>query len=206
MVTVWCGNYAFRRNDWFFKEVVKLGRDYADKEPGQRPSASSFLTELERLRAMSPGDGLVLLDQLEHRWRHPGCSPALYVLTCTLLAPENGFVLDTDGTKKEKLLCTKVGEAMRTVAPRIERYTWDKLGRLLPEQDSHDLRAVIYGDGDAMLAERQLHQVAEENGSKAMAVGPDGSHRQVGDETYVGVTVVGPICTFAREHANQNRD
>src|SRR5688572_30207530 len=103
MIAVWCGNYGFKRGDPFFMRVVKFGRVYADKEPGQRLSEETFRKELERLRGEAPEGALVLLDQLEHRWKHPACPPALYVLTCTLLAPQEGFVVGEDGRRREKL-------------------------------------------------------------------------------------------------------
>jgi hypothetical protein len=206
MVTVWCGNYSFRRDDPFFMEVVKAGRDYADKEAGQRPSEDAFRAEMGRLRGTAPEDALVLLDQMEHRWKQPACPPALYVLTCTLLAPDDGFVVDESGRRKKKLLCTKVGRAKRTVAARIERYTWDRLGGLWPDAGSQTLRVVIYGDASSMLLERQVQKVAKNNGSRATAIERDGALRTVGSETYAGVAMVDPICAFARAHARQDRD
>jgi hypothetical protein len=203
MVTVWCGNYRFKRDDQFFLGVVKAGRDYADREPGQRPTETAFRAEMDRLRDMAPDGGVVLLDQLEHRWKHPDCPPALYVLTCTLLAPEGGFVLDTAGTRRQKALCTKVGRAKRTVAARIERYTWDRLGGLRPQADSHTLRVVIYGDASTMLLERDVQAVARNNGSRAMAIERNGARRRVGSETYAGVAMVDAICAFAQRQAKQ---
>lgn len=205
MITAWCGNYGFKRDDSFFMEVVKAGRDYADREPGQRPTEEALRAEMERLRGTAPEDALVLLDQLEHRWKHPACPPALYVLTCTLLAPEGGFLVGEDERRKEKLLCTKVGQAKRTVAARIERYTRDRLGGLWPQADSHKLRVVIYGDASTMLLERQVQAVARNNGSQAKAIEQDGALRPVGGETYVGVAMVDAICAFAQAHVTQIR-
>lgn len=205
MITVWCGNYGFRCDDPFFTGVVKAGRDYADKEPEQRPPEKTFRKELERLRTRAPDDALVLLDQLEHRWKYPACPPALYVLTCTLLAPDGGSVVDEDGRRREKLLCTKVGRAKRTVAPRIERYTWDRLGGLWPEPGGHTLRVVIYGDGSTMLLERQVQAVARDRGSRARAIDRDGALRRVGSETYAGVGLADAICAFAQAHAWQDK-
>ena len=88
--TVWCGAYAFGSDDSFLPQAARLGRKYVDKRPDQRPPEVSFREEFERLRTGAPADGQVLLDQLEHRWRHPDCLPALYLITCTLEAPNRG--------------------------------------------------------------------------------------------------------------------
>jgi hypothetical protein len=202
VVRVWCGSYAFKREDPFFKKVVTAARRYTGKQSAGRFSEDEFRAAMEELRGIAPEEGVVLLDQLEHRWTHPDCPPALYVLTCALLAPEGGFVVDGDGRRKEKLLCTKVGEAKRTVAGRIEQYTRDVLGGLWPEDGSHTMRVVIYGDGDTMLLESQVRTVAELNGSRVTAIEADGTVRSVGDETYASVQIIDAICTFAQEHAS----
>jgi hypothetical protein len=65
------------RDDSFFPSVVTVARKYVDKKPEQRPPEARFREELDGLRSIAPVDGQVLLDQLEHRWRHPLCSPSL---------------------------------------------------------------------------------------------------------------------------------
>jgi hypothetical protein len=201
-VTVWCGNYAFGRDDSVFPNVVDAARKYADKDPGQRPEEARFREEIESLRGVVPTDGQVLLDQLEHRWRHPYCPPCLYVLTCTLRAPEHGVLLDAAGEPVEELLCTKVGQAKRAVAARIERYKSDVLGRVSILAGSPTLRIVIYGDGAAMLLEHEVQHVAKNHGLHAEVVEQSGVRRRVGDETYVGVGMIDAICAFARDRLN----
>lgn len=195
-------NYAFGRDDSVFPNVVNAARKYADKEPGQRPEEARFREEMESLRGVVPTDGQVLLDQLKHRWRHPDCPPCLYVLTCTLCAPEHGALIDDAGKLVEKLLCTKVGQAKRAVAARIEGYKRDVLGGVSILEGSATLRIVIYGDGAAMLLEHEVQQVAKNNGSHAEVVEQSGVRRRVGSETYVGLGMVDDICAFARERVS----
>jgi hypothetical protein len=89
-ITVWCGSHRFGSDDSFFRSVITVARKYADKEPNERPSEVRFYEALEGLRDVAPADGHVLLDQVEHRWRHPHCPPSLYVLALTLCAPDGG--------------------------------------------------------------------------------------------------------------------
>ncbi len=198
-VTVWCGNYRFGRDDSFFPRFVKVARKYADKEPDQRPEEARFRKAMESLRGDAPTDGQVLLDQLDHRWRHPDCPACLYVLTCTLCAPDHGALVDDAGRLVQELLCTKVGRAKRAVAARIAGYKTDVLGGVSILEGSPTLRVVIYGDDAAMLLEHEVLQVAENNGSRAEVVEQAGVRRGVGSETYVGVGMIDAICAFARE-------
>src|SRR5437867_7384171 len=94
---VWYGRYEFGRDDLFFPQAVAIGRTYVDKKPEKRPLEASFLEDLEALRADAPPGLEGLLDQLEHRWRHPGCPPSLYVVTCILCAPEGGALIGRGG-------------------------------------------------------------------------------------------------------------
>src|SRR5437868_2291402 len=96
-IAVWCGNYAFGDDDYFFPSVVTIARKYVDKEPERRPPEPRFREELEGLSGIAPVDAQGLLDQLEHRWRHPHSPASLYVLACTLRAPERGALLDDTG-------------------------------------------------------------------------------------------------------------
>jgi hypothetical protein len=144
----------------------------------------------------------VLLDQLDHRWRHPHCPACLYVLTCTLLAPDRGALVAATGELVQKLPCTKVGQAKRTVAARIDAYKSEPLGGLEIAEGSPTLRIVIYGDGSAMLVERDLHKFARSIGSRVEVVEEDGRrHFHRSDETYVGVEMIDALCAFAQERA-----
>ena len=202
-VTVWRGDYAFGRDDSAFREVVRAARKYADRDPDRRPEEGRFREELERLRRVVPADGRVLLDQLEHRWAHPDCPPCLYVLTCTLRAPERGTLLDDHGQPIPELLCTKVGRAKRTLAARIDAYMRDPLGGVSVVEASPTLRVVVYGDGPAMPSEPEVQRVAKDNGSHAEVVHPGGARRRVGGgETYVGPRVIDAVTAFARHRAS----
>lgn len=110
-IAVWCGDYRYGGEDFFFRQAVAAGRKYVDKTPEQRPPERPFREELERLRSIAPAEGSVLLDQLEHRWRHPDCPPSLYVVTCTLSAPEGGAMVAGAAESVQELLCSKVGAA-----------------------------------------------------------------------------------------------
>jgi len=76
-LTVWEGDYAFGRDDVFFPRAVLLARKYSDREPEKRPTDAAFREALDALRQTAPPGGHVLLDQIEHRWLHPDCPPAL---------------------------------------------------------------------------------------------------------------------------------
>jgi len=201
-VTVWCGNYRFGRDDFFLPWAATVARKYVDKKPEQRPPEARFREELERLRGIAPADGRVLLDQLTHRWRHPDCPPSLYVVTCTLRAPDGWTLVDDAAKPVQELFCTKVGQARHSVAARIERYKTERLGGVSIAEGSPALRVVIYGDGSTMLLERQIQEVARNNGSRAEVTERAGVRRRVGSETYVGVGMIDAICAFARERAS----
>jgi hypothetical protein len=199
-VIVWCGNYRFGRDDSFFPSVVTVARKYADKEPGVRPPAVHFHEALERLRDIAPPDGHVLIDQLEHRWDHPSCPPALYVLACTLRAPDQGALVAGSGRSVRRLACTKVGEAQRTVAARIAAYKKEVLGGVPIVERSQSLRVVIYGDGSMMPLEREIQEVARSLGRRAQKVVDGLGVRPVGGETYAGgIEMIDAICAFARQ-------
>jgi hypothetical protein len=198
-ITVWCGDYQFGSDDSFFPAVVKVARKCVDKEPEVRPPEARFREALEGLRGIAPVDGQVLLDQLEYRWRHPYCPPSLYVMTCTLRAADKQTLVADAANPVRELRCTKVGQAKRTVAARIEAYKRELLGGVGIAEGSQSLRVVIYGDGAAMLLEHEIQDFARGIGSRAEVVEEPGA-RYVGDETYVGVNMIGAICAFARQH------
>ena len=198
-VSVWCGNYRFGRDDSFFPRVVTVARKYVDKEPEQRPPEDRFRREMEILRGIAPRDGGALLDQLEHRWEHPLCSAALYVMTCTLRAPDRGALVAPGDHVVQELLCTKVGQARRSVAARIALYRTQVLGGVRIAKGSQNLRVVIYGDGCTMLLEREVKEVAGNIGLRAQVVDEAGVRRYVGSEAYVGVEMIDAICSLARQ-------
>jgi len=201
-LTVWHGDYAFGQDGVFFPAAVRLARKYADKEPNQRPPEAEFRKALVALRETAPQEGNVLLDQIEHRWRHPDCPPALYVLTLTLSAPRGGALVAADGQHVPKLVCTKVGEAKRTIAARIAAYKKQVLGGVPVATGSPTLRAAIYGDGEAMLLESQVQKVAIAAAPRATKALDGQGLSFVGDETYVGLEVVDAVRTFAQEPRN----
>jgi hypothetical protein len=102
-----------------------------------------------------------------------------------------------DGSLVQELLCTKVGKAKRTVAARFPAYKTQVLGGVEIVGGTQTLRLMIYGDGSAMLLEREIQQFAGDIGSRAQVVEEAGV-RYVGNETYVGIEMADAICTFAR--------
>jgi hypothetical protein len=166
-------------------------------EAGRRPPEARFREELARLRSIPPANGQVLLDQLEYRWEHPDCPPALYVLSLTLRAPEGGSLVDDVGNPVSQLVCTKVGQAKRTLAARFHAYTKQVLGGVPIVEGSQDLRVVIYGEGSTMPLERDIKAVARDIGTRAQKVIGEREPRPVGTETYVGVEIIDLICSFA---------
>ena len=197
-LSVWHGEYAFGRDDAFFPAAVLLARKYSDKGPDQRPPDAEFRKALEALRETAPEEGHVLLGQLEHRWRHPDCPPALYVLTLTLSAPQGVALVGGDGQHVQELVCTKVGEAKRTIAARIAAYKKQVLGGVPVATASLTLRAAIYGDGEAMLLESEVQKVARAAAPRAAKVVDGQGLAYIGDETYVGLDVVDAVRLFAR--------
>jgi hypothetical protein len=138
-----------------------------------------------------------LVDQVEHRWLHPDSPKSLYVLTCTLLAPEGGALVAADGELVPELACTKVGEAKRTVAARLDIYKRQKLGGVVIGEGSLHLRALIYGEAPTMLRESEIQKVALSVAPRAEKVIDGLSVGYVGDETYVGVEAVEAVSSFA---------
>ena len=117
--------------------------------------------------------------------------PALsYVVTFTLCAPEGGALVGRGGRHVPRLLCTKVGKAKHSVAARILRYRTEKLNRVCILKRSQVLRVAIYGDGSAMLLERDVHELARANGSRAEVIEPIGERRDVvSPEAYAGAAM-----------------
>ena len=198
---VWFGEYAFGQDDSFFPRAVLLARKYADKEPDQRPPEAEFRKAIDALRETAPQESTVLLDQIEDRWLHPDCPPALYVLGVKLTAPGGGALVDGDGQHVQELVCTKVGEAKRTIAARIAAYRKQVLGGVPVATGSPTLRAAIFGVSEAMVLESEVQKVARDAAPYARKV-VDGQESGVGDETYVGLAVVDAIRTFARPDAS----
>jgi hypothetical protein len=197
-LTAWHGDYAFGRDDTFFPTAVLLARKYADKEPDQRPPEVEFRKALDALRETAPQEGNALLDQIEHRWRHPHCPPALYVLSLTLSAPQGGALVAGDGQHVSELVCSKVGEAKRTIAARIAAYKQQVLGGVPVVPGSPMLRAAIYGDGEAMLLESEVQKAARAAAPRAAKVIDGQRFAYVGDETYVGLEVIDAVRMLAQ--------
>jgi hypothetical protein len=129
---------------------------------------------------------------------YPDCPPALYVLTCTLQAPNEAALVDESGSLVQQLRCTKVGKAKRTVAARLHRYMHDPLAGVPIVARSHSLRLLVWGHGSSMILEREIQSVARQAGSRAMVVAEGGPPRRVGPETFVGLGPIATLSTFAR--------
>jgi hypothetical protein len=200
MVQVWSGDYEFARDGSFFPAAARLGDRYG-REPDKRPPEAKFRRELERLQEIAPAGGRELLDQIEHRWMHPDCPPALYVLNCTLQAPHDAVLQDENRSLVQELRCTKVGKAKSTVAARLHRYMRDPLGgvRIVPR--SHSLRLLVWGHGSSMILEREIQHVAQQAGPRAMVVEAGAEPWRVGSETFAGLVQVETLATFARGRA-----
>lgn len=202
-VRVWCGNYRFARHDPFFKRAVKAGQTYVDENArGKLVSAEGFRAEMGELRKMAPAEGHVLLDELEHRWAHPQAPPSLYVVTCEVCV-HHRFAL-VAGAKKlgQEALSTKVGQASRSLAPRLSAYEDKEIGGVSITRGSLALRVAIYGHGPTMVREGELKQFARKNGVLLERVDQGGARRPVTTESYAGVAMIEGICAFARERAS----
>jgi hypothetical protein len=180
---------------------VTFARQTADQEPEQRPADADFYEELERLRAVAPLNGQGLLDQIEHRWRHPTCSPALYALTCTLVAPPHRALIAESGEHVQEIACVKVGKAKRCVVARLPRYNVDPINGVWIAKGSASLRVLIHGNGANMLAERVIKDVAKACGSVPKVIEETGLERVVSPEVFVGARVIDAICGDARARA-----
>lgn len=200
--SVWCGTYGFGRDDHFFPAAVTAARKYADKEPDRRPPEGRYREELARLRSIAPPESRALLDQLEHRWEHPDCPPALYVLSLTLRAPDGGSLIDGTGRPVKELRCTKLGEAKWTLAARFAAYKTDPLDKVPIVACSQELRVAIYGEGSTMPSEADIKAVAASSGTPVKWIDKDGRRSTVSGsrkESYVGVEIIDAICAFARQ-------
>ena len=82
------------------------------------------------------------------------------MLTCTLSAPDGVALVSADGDHARELVCTKVGEAKRTIAARIAAYKTEVLGGVPIMEGTQTLRVAIYGSGEAMLLEKEVQKVA----------------------------------------------
>jgi hypothetical protein len=167
---------------------------------GKPVSAAAFQLEIGTLLRDAPLDGRVLLVDLKHRWARPQAPPTLYVLTCELRT-EASCVFTAGGERLgSQVTCTKVGRATRSLAGRLAEYAGSRmLGGSPITPGSLVLRAVIYGDGPSMLAERDVQQIAAANGSLLKRFDKTGGRLECSNEAYAGERVVEAICGFARE-------
>lgn len=95
-----------------------------------------------------------------------------------------------------------MGRARRSLAPRIGRYDDEGIAGVSITKDSLALRVVIYGHGPSMVSERELKQVARENGVHLERVDEGGARRPVTTESYAGVAMIEAICAFARDRVS----
>jgi hypothetical protein len=202
-LTVWSGAYRFAMEDPFFRRASWVGQRYVDRKGKDAVvSESSFRSEMDELRETAPHDAEVLLEDLEHRWLTPQAPPTLYVLDCALVT-ESSCVFQADGRRLgRRVTCTKVGEALRSLAGRLTEYDRRRiLGQASITPQSLVLRAVIFGYGDLMLSETEVQRVARANGSPLMRFDKSGRRLPGSSETYVGGAIVEAICAFARQRA-----
>lgn len=201
-VRVWCGTYRFA-HDPFFTRAVKAGQIYVDANArGKQVSAERFRAEMNELRKIAPADGQVLLDELEHRWAYPQAPPALYVVTCDVCVPQRFALVAGDEELGQEALSTKVGQASRSLAPRISRYCKEGIAGVSIPKGSLALRVVVYGHGPSMVREGELKQVAKKNGVRLERVDEGGERLPVTTETFAGDAMVDVISAFARERVS----
>lgn len=96
----------------------------------------------------------VLIDELEHRWQFPGL-PDLYAISSQVIGDDP---LRIDGKLVPyPVLSVKVGEAERSLAPRLSTYVYSgQLSRGAMVEGTVELRLAVFGSGEAMVRERKL--------------------------------------------------
>jgi hypothetical protein len=203
--TAWGGSYRIVRDDPFFARAVRVGQKYVDeKARGRLRSSDGFLEEMAALRATAPADGAVLLDEMEHRWSHPEAPPALYVLTMEVFVTGEAFLIAGDKKLGQRAQSTKVGEASRSLAPRLSVYAGRRgLRGAEITPGSLVLRAVVYGDGPSMLFERHILRYTKTIGVRLDVESDQRPRWGVTAESYWGTDVVEGILEFARAHLEQ---
>ena len=129
-VTVWYGRLPLLATDQCFREIVRVGQRYVDKHAqflearergADRPDADEeeFRLAIGRLREMCSPEMSVLIDELDHRWQFPK-DPSIYAFTSEVTS---GVPLCIDSEPVAKpVVSVKVGEAARSLAPRLSRY------------------------------------------------------------------------------------
>lgn len=205
-INVWSGSYALSRDDPFLDRARRVGQKYVDeKARGRLSSEVGFHEQMAELREAAPPDGHVLLDEMEHRWAYPHAPPSLYVLTMKVSVAANAVLLAGDEKLGRYCESIKVGEAARSLAPRLLVYPGPYgLGGARIAPGSLVLRGVIYGSGRAMLIERDLQRHTKSI-CELLRVEADGGRRwRVGSESYRdGENLVEEILKFARAHLEQ---
>ncbi len=201
-IRVWCGNYRFASEDPFFSKAVKTGRACVDEKARGKPvSAKRFRAEMDVLRKMAPADGHVLLDDLEHRWDDPDAPPALYVVTCEVCVHQSFTLFAGAEALGQAALTSKVGQASRSLAPRIVVYQEAEIRGVSITPGSLALRVAIYGHGPSMVSEGELKQVAKKNGMLLERVHESGARRPVTTESYAGDAIIEAIYAYACNRA-----
>lgn len=171
--------------------------------PGVKPvSEDDFRDEVRTLRRIAPVDGHGLLDELEHRWTHPLAPPALYLLTCEACAHEGFTFWAGEQMLERRAPITKFGQARRSLAGRLARYVEQNGMKHVGFTDgSLVLRAAIFGRGSVMLKEKEIRNVAKRTGTRLHHVHESGRRSRIGNESFVGDTIIDPISALASERA-----
>ncbi len=198
-LTAWCGNLPLASDDPSFDGAVDLGRKYVDVRARGKPvSAAEYLERIVELRAQTPHDSHVLLDELEHRWAHPDAPPSLYVLTFGLSVKDGYFVAGGENLGMH-VISTKVGRAKRSLVGRLALYAEGGIGRgMTIPPGSLTLRVAVFGHGTSMLTESDLKREATLHVRALGRIGGDG---RVTSESYEGVAAVEPLSRFVQRCA-----
>jgi hypothetical protein len=201
-VTVWEGSYPLARDDPFFDKARRAGQKYVDeKVRGRLNLADGYLEAMAELRESAPPEGAVLVDELEHRWSNPDALATLYVLSMEVCVRDDEVLIVGDQKLGQRAPSIKVGEAARSLAPRLWVYAGPRgLDEAVITHGSLVLRAVVYGSGRAMLSERTIQQYARSSGARLQVVGTDGVVRWKRRENYWGANLVEDILALVEPH------
>lgn len=202
-VKLWTGRFTLSLDDAFFIEAARTGRTFVDNHARGKPtSEAAFSESLAALRHEAPTEGQVLLDELEHRWSYPDAPPALYLLTCEARAHDGFTFMAGDRTLGLSSPITKLGEAKRSLAGRLARYAAQMgMKRVAFTDGSLVLRVAIFGRGSRMIQEREVKEIAKRTGTVLHHMHETGLRSRIGNESFVGESIIEPICALAAQRA-----
>jgi hypothetical protein len=157
---------------------------------------------MDALRKMAPADAHVLLDELEHRWEYPKAPAALYGITFEVCVHQSFMLFAGAEAFGQEASTTKVGQARRSLAPRLAVYEESEIRGVSITPGSLVLRVVLYGHSSSMVTEGELQNVAKTEGALLERVhNKSGARRPVTSENYAGDAIVEAIGAFARGRA-----